>query len=550
MMDVYGPVPEESLAGSKYAVAIVDSYTRMVFLSTMKQHTASSILEIWQRFISTHVAPRKLHVYRLRTDNATEFCSEAFTTYLWRSGTAQEFSSPYTPQQMGLVESVWKPLSAYVRIMIHDTKLPEALWAEFMHTKVHLRNRLPMLSNPEHQSPYKMWFGNEPDLSHLRIIGSTAYVHEERAANKLQPSSWRGVLVGYNHEGHLHNSISYRVFDAERGKVYVSRNVTFIEPIVTDDVDGTDADDGDDSDAEDDADHTAASDLPITSGDTPTTSAQPPSTADAQPPEAPASSSAALQSLASADSASSRPPTLSSSPSSIVSVTSQAPAQESSNAGGVRFSNSISVINDAAPPAQDVSKAVRMKKSKRSSSLPPVGTSHTHNLRSRREKPSALTADQLFLLLAADYSSEMAFVAATSFIPRDAVLPKTHNEAMRTTERELWAAAEQDEIASLKAFGVFEWAAPPPGTRIHKSKWVYALKRNAVGDIIRCKARFVACGYSQVQGYDYTDAFAPVARMSTYRACIAYAAQHTLNIRQLDVKTAFLQSDLQEELST
>jgi hypothetical protein len=226
---------------------------------------------------------RKLHVHRLRTDNAAEFTSEAFTNYLWRSGTSQEFASPYTPQQMGLVESVWRPLADFVRIALHDTKLPASLWAEFMHAQTHIRNRLPMITNPQHQSPYKMWFDKEPDMSHLRILGSRAYVHEERAQSKLLPRSWAGVLVGYNHEGHQHSSISYRVYDHERNHVYVSRNVTFIEPKVAAGDTNASVDDDSSDDGSTDEETVTVEDVP---GAEPSSAATPVTTAQRSMPTA------------------------------------------------------------------------------------------------------------------------------------------------------------------------------------------------------------------------------------------------------------------------
>ena len=204
-MDVFGPLPEQSIGGARFAIAIVDSHTRMVFLYTRSTHTADSILDIWQHFLTRQVIPMGRHVHRLRTDNAAEFGSQQFMDYNWRAGICQEFSSPYTPQQLGLVESVWKPLTAFMRMSLAQARLPAGLWAEMLHTKVHIRNRLPYMTNPDCMSPYRMWFGNEPNLSYLRIIGSAAFVHEERGGSKLLPRAWQGKLVGYNHdEPHKH----------------------------------------------------------------------------------------------------------------------------------------------------------------------------------------------------------------------------------------------------------------------------------------------------------------------------------------------------------
>ena len=80
------------------------------------------------------------------------------------------------------------------------------------------------------------------------------------------------------------------------------------------------------------------------------------------------------------------------------------------------------------------------------------------------------------------------------------------------------------------------------------SKWIYKIKHVADGSIEKYKARFVACGFSQKEGIDYEENFAPIARYTSIRSVLALAAIMKWNIHQMDVKTTFLNGVVEEEV--
>ena len=93
------------------------------------------------------------------------------------------------------------------------------------------------------------------------------------------------------------------------------------------------------------------------------------------------------------------------------------------------------------------------------------------------------------------------------------------------------------------------WRLVPRPTGNHNvigTKWIFKNKQDAHGIIICNKARLVAQGYSQVEGIDYGETFAPVARLESIRLLIAYASHHNFKLQQMDVKSAFLNGPINE----
>ena len=126
--------------------------------------------------------------------------------------------------------------------------------------------------------------------------------------------------------------------------------------------------------------------------------------------------------------------------------------------------------------------------------------------------------------------------------------PQTLQEAQSLPDAKQWEQAAQTEYDSILQNKTWEIIDLPKGRKAIGSKWVFKLKYDAEGNIDRYKARIVAKGYSQVQGIDYNETFAPVAKFTSIRILLSIAARHDLDIHQMDVKMAFLNGELEEEI--
>ncbi|KAD5961709.1 hypothetical protein E3N88_13182 [Mikania micrantha] len=126
--------------------------------------------------------------------------------------------------------------------------------------------------------------------------------------------------------------------------------------------------------------------------------------------------------------------------------------------------------------------------------------------------------------------------------------PKTYNEAMASRDVAFWKEAINDEMDSIMQNNTWRLTDLPPGCKPLGCKWIFKKKMKVDGSIDKFKARLVIQGFRQKEGIDYFDTYAPVARISTIRFLIALGAIHNLVIHQMDVKTAFLNGDLDEEI--
>jgi reverse transcriptase-like protein len=139
---------------------------------------------------------------------------------------------------------------------------------------------------------------------------------------------------------------------------------------------------------------------------------------------------------------------------------------------------------------------------------------------------------------------EHMFLTKTTNV--EALKPWLLTEARWQPDWLLWEKAIQDELATLKAAGTWRLEEAPPNANIISSKWVFKAKKDAAGNIAQYKARLVAQGFSQIDGVDYDDTYAPVACLVSSHAIIAMANHLCLELHQVDIKGAYLNGMLNE----
>ena len=143
------------------------------------------------------------------------------------------------------------------------------------------------------------------------------------------------------------------------------------------------------------------------------------------------------------------------------------------------------------------------------------------------------------------HKSECGFTV--DYCYRVGFVPETYEEAMQCENTDEWSKAMDDEIGSLIENKTFEVMELPENKKAIKGKWVYASKMDANGET-KCKARYVAKGFTQQSGIDYEETFSPTANMSSLRMLMQASVDQDLIVHQLDVKTAYLNAPLDFEI--
>lgn len=220
--DLCGPMEVVSMGGSKYFLLFVDDYTRYIFVYFIE--SKNQAFNCFKEFKTLVEKQTNMKIKALRSDNGLEFCNNEFDLYLKREGINHQKSNPYTPEQNGLCERTNRTVVEKARCLLFDANLGKEFWAEATNTAVYLQNRT-VVSGLLGKTPYEMWNGIKPDISHIRIFGSKVMVHiPKEKRKKWDRKSEEHILVGYPE-----NVKGYRIYNARTKNIITSRDVVIME---------------------------------------------------------------------------------------------------------------------------------------------------------------------------------------------------------------------------------------------------------------------------------------------------------------------------------
>ncbi|KAK2428563.1 hypothetical protein QL285_027076 [Trifolium repens] len=213
-----GPMQVESLGGKRYALVVVDDYSRYTWVKFIREK--SDVFDVFKELCIQIQREKGSNVVRIRSDHGREFEDSKFNEFCSNEGIKHEYSSPITPQQNGVVETKNRTIQESARVMLHAKNISYHFWAEAMNTACYIHNRVT-LRNGTTSTLYELWKDRKPIVKHFHIFGSKCYILADREPRrKLDPKSDNGIFLGYST-----NSRAYRVYNSKTQIVMESVNV-------------------------------------------------------------------------------------------------------------------------------------------------------------------------------------------------------------------------------------------------------------------------------------------------------------------------------------
>ncbi|GJV20335.1 retrovirus-related pol polyprotein from transposon TNT 1-94 [Tanacetum coccineum] len=557
-MYLCGPMHVQTINGKKYILVIVDDYSRFTWVKFLRSKDETPTVVI--KFLKQIQVDLNKTIRFIRTDNGTEFVNKTLYDYYESVGIFHQKTVPRTPQQNDVVERRNRTLVEAAQTMLIFSKAPMFLWAEAVATAC-TQNR-SLIHTRHDKTPYELVHNKKRDLTFFRVFGALCYpINDSENFGKLQSRADIGIFIGYppSRKG-------YRIYNKRTRKIMETIHVQFDE--LTEQMAPVQSSPG------------PAPNLLMPG---PISSRLVPNPAPAIPYVPPTNKELEMLFQPMFDEYFNplgirqdhipnvgQDPVIPTGPSVSISFDLDAPSgsyisspldhHSSSVHYGVAGEQYTEVnpfavadpepfVNVFAPdPTSEASSSGEIMMPELNQSTQPHEHIRQHHEHVRKWTDSH-PIDNIIGNPSRPVSTRKQLATDALWCFYNSVLSKVEPKNFQSAATEdCWFQAMQDEIHEFDRLDVWELVPPPDSAMIIALKWIYKVKLDEYGDVLKNKARLVAKGFRQEEGLDFEESFAPVARLEAIRIFIANAASKNMTVYQMDVKTAFLNGELKEEV--
>ena len=485
---------------NKYYVTFIDEKSKYTWITLLP--SKDKVFDAFLNFQSYVTNQFNAKIKVLRSDNGGEYTSHKFKDHLKKHGILHQTSCPYTPQQNGVAERKNRHLMEVARSMMFYTNVPRRFWGDAVMAACYLINRIPtrILNDT---SPFEVLNKTKPSLDHLRVFGCVCFIlRPGELRDKLEAKSTRGMFLGYST-----TQKGYKCYDFSKNRTVVSREVKFIE----------------NQGYYEKKDWESLKDLA------------------SSPNDRAASLRYLLSHLGNNHETSNTREATENTPPEPESLDKEQHLDQEEEVGTgetvLETQEHGSEREEEATQAEEQEEAPPLRRSTRQK----FGPEHWKQTRVYFNNQAVAHPIQ------AVCSLDLLPITHQAFLGKIEAqwIPQSYEEAK---DNKQWLEAVKDEVGAMERNHTWDEVDLPKGKKAVSSKWVFTIKYLSNGDIERYKARLVARGFTQTYGDDYTDTFAPVAKLHTVRVILSLATNLDWELWQMDVKNAFLQGELAEEV--
>ncbi|GKC63911.1 putative ribonuclease H-like domain-containing protein [Tanacetum coccineum] len=509
-----------SINGKKYILVIVDDYYRFTWVKYLRSKDEAPDFVI--KFLKMIQVRLKAPVQGIRTDNGTEFINQTLRDYYEKVGISYEKYVAHSLQQNGVVERHNRTLIEAARTMLIYAKALLFLWAEAVATASYTQNH-SIICLRHGKTPYDLLHDKLLDLSFFLVFGALCYpTNDSKNLGKLQPKADIGIFIVY-----APTKKAFQIYNRRTRRIIKTIHVDF------DELTAMASEHSSLEPALHEMTHATIS-SGLMPNPPPSTLFVPPSRTDWDLLFQPLFDEL-LNPLSSVDHPAPEVIAL------IVEVVAPEPASSTG-------SPSSTTVDQDAPSASNSQTSPEIQSPVISNDV----EEENHDL-----DVAHMNNDPFFgiLILENDYeassSSDVIPTIVNTTAPNSEYVTKwTKDHPLDNIIGKLERPIEamQKDLNEFERLDVWELVPRLDKVMVITLKWIYKVKLDELGGILKNKARLVARGYRQEDGINFEESFALVARLDAIRIFLAFAAHMNMIDYQMDVKTTFLNGIMREEV--
>ena len=525
--DVVGPIKDPTYDDKRYILQLVDVHSRYLFSAIMEHKNDSTAIII--KTIKNLQVQTGLKLKRFHSDGGGEFVNKELELFFSQNGTTQSTTVPYTPEHNSIVERMNRTELEMMKAMMHHCGAPVWLWGEASNYSGYLLNRRITNINDK-KTPSEIFNKKKPNLGGIHVFGCDVYYynHKVHRDSKLDVTSINGAFVGIekNNDGY------YRVFDSSKNRIIITKDIKFFDNhftavkklhVVT---------------LKDDEIHREINNLAPSDDYFSDDQIEQLGEQFVEDNSNQVNNNNDNNNLNDEVSGAEEEININGGSVSPININTDSISAEHDNNND---NSPVVVSNDS---VKDLSSSTRVEKVENSAVV--VKNPEVLNLRAATKVNKVNNNSSSNIRASTREKKPWLRYINEAHIAQEE--PVTYTQAVNSQDSADWKKAINEELQSLEKNNTWSYVNRSRNMNIIGCKWVFKKKKDMNGKVQRYKARLVAKGYNQEYGIDYGETFAPVLKYKSLRIILSMAAIYGLELQQLDIKTAFLNAEVTENI--